>query len=210
MLTVHHLQMSQSDRVVWLCEELELDYELVLHQRDPETRMAPASYRALHPAGTAPIIRDGDVVLAESGAIVEWLIEKHGRGRLKLTADQPEFADYLFWFHFANSSLMPRAMMELVARMTVGETGGTMLSQRTDAAFAMLEARLAAVPFLAGPDFTAADIMSVFPLTTMRVFLPRDLSGYPAIRAYLGRIGARPAYARAMAKADPDLPLLLS
>ena len=212
MLTVHHLGVSQSERIVWLCEELEIPYELVRYERDPVTRAGPAAYRALTPFGTAPVITDGDLVLGESGAIVEYVIAIHGGGRLAVPPGAPNFADYLFWFHFANGSLMPAGMIELVIRMLgVTEAAGTaaILSQRGDRGFAVLEDRLGTVPYLAG-EFSAADIMTVFALTTMRLFAPRDITPYPNILAYLQRIGARPAFRRAMVKADPDMPILLT
>jgi glutathione S-transferase len=206
MLVVHHLGISQSDRIVWLCEELTIPYQLVRYERDPVTRLAPPEYRALHPFGTAPVITDGGLVLGESAAIIEYIIAKYGNGRLAVTADSPAFADYLFWFHFANGSMMPSSMIDLVAKI-VGESApaGVLvaLRERSDRAFAMLEARLGQSTYLAGDHFTAADIIMLFPLSTMRVFIPRDLTPYPQIRAYLQRIGARPAYQRAMAKADP-------
>jgi len=205
MLIVHHLGISQSDRIVWLCEELGIPYELIRYARDPVTRMAPPEYRALHPFGTAPVITDGDVVLGESGAIIEYIIAKYGDGRLKLEVDHPAFADYLFWFHFANGSVMPSSMVDLAARMLgAGPTGPlAALRERSDRAFAMIESRLGEVPYFAGAEFTAADIIMLFPLSTMREFAPRDLTPFPHTRAYLARIAARPAYQRAMAKADP-------
>jgi glutathione S-transferase len=206
MLVVHHLGISQSDRIVWLCEELGIPYELVHYQRDSVTRLAPPEYRALHPFGTAPVINDGDLVLGESGAIIEYIIAKYGDGRLAVSVDQPKFAEYLFWFHFANGSVMPSSMIDLVINM-VGESAppgvASALRQRSERAFAMIESRLADVPYLVGDEFTAADIIMLFPLSTMREFSPRDMTPYPNIRAYLQRIAARPAYRRAMAKADP-------
>jgi glutathione S-transferase len=201
MLTVHHLGISQSDRIVWLCEELAIPYALVRYDRDPVTRMAPAAYKALHPFGTAPVITDGDVVLGESGAIIDYVIARHGGGRLSVAASEPNFPDYLYWFHFAE-------MVEMVVSSLGGDGDGTMVKfarERRERAYAMLEQRLGTVPYLAGAGFTAADIITLFPLTTMRLFVPRDLSPFPNIRAYLQRIGARPAFQRAMKKADPDL-----
>src|SRR6202012_4747456 len=101
MLTVHHLGKSQSERIVWLCEELGVPYELKNYTRDKVTILAPADYKALHPIGAAPVIVDGDVVLAESGAVVDYIIAKYGKGRLTLGPDHPDFARYLYWFHFA-------------------------------------------------------------------------------------------------------------
>jgi glutathione S-transferase len=209
MLTVHHLGVSQSDRIVWLCEELEIPYTLIRYDRDPATRLAPAAYRALHPSGTAPVITDGDLVLGESAAIMDYIIAKYGNGRLALPANHPEFANYLFWFHFAQGSMMPRSLVTLIASLIPQAADMPLLqalAARTADAFAMVENRLAVAPYFAGADFTAADIIMLFPLTTMRLFTPRDLSPYPHLRAYLQRIATRPAYLTAVAKADPDLP----
>ena len=111
MIVVHHLGISQSDRIVWLCDELDLPYEFKRYDRDPVTRLAPPEYRALTPFGTAPVITDGELVLGESAAIIEYVIDTYGDGRLKRWPGQDGYADYLFWFHFANGSLMPSAMM---------------------------------------------------------------------------------------------------
>jgi glutathione S-transferase len=212
MLTIHHLGLSQSERIVWLCEELELPYKLVRYDRDSRTRLAPAEYKALHPLGTAPIIQDGDVTLAETGAIVDYIVAKYNGQSLTLGPNDPGFADYLFWLHFANGSLMPGQMMGLIAARIPGQTeeGAKMLDMRASRAFGMLEKRLGETPYLAGDTLTAADIVTVFSLTTMRMFGPRDISGYPNILAYLQRIAARPAYQRAMAKAEPGMTPLLS
>jgi glutathione S-transferase len=213
MLTVHHLGISQSDRIVWLCEELEIPYKLVRYERDPVTRMAPAGYKALHPFGTAPVITDGDLVLGESGAIIEYIIAKHGGGRLAVTSDRPEFADYLYWLHFANGSMMPSVSIDLIMTrlgVSLQTEAARALRVRGDLAYAMIEKRLGVVDYFAGNTFTAADIIMLFSLTTMRVFAPRDLSAFPNIRAYLKRIGARPAFQRAAKKGDPDLTPLLT
>ncbi len=105
MLIVHHLGKSQSERVVWLCEELEIPYELKCYARDAKTMLAPADYKALHSIGSAPVINDGGLVLAESGAIVDYIVAKYGKGRLTLGAGDPDFAPFLYWFHFANGTL---------------------------------------------------------------------------------------------------------
>ena len=156
MIKVHHLGISQSERIVWLCEELDLPYELVKYDRDPETRLAPAAYKALHPSGMAPVIEDDGLVLGESGAIVDYIIARHGGGRLAVPATAPNFPDYLYWFHFANGSLVASGMSLLVAGMlgaTAEQLG--MVGRRSDTAHRMLEARLGEVPYLAGPEFTA-------------------------------------------------------
>jgi len=212
MLSVHHLGVSQSERIVWLCEELEIPYELVLYDRDPVTRLAPPEYKALHPMGTAPVITDGDLVLSESGAIMEYIIARHGGGRLSVPADDPNFPDYLFWMHFANASVMPAGMVAMIMGILQIEEAHPLrgaLGARGVNAFAMIEKRLGEAPWFAGPDFTAADIIMVFPLTTMRAFAPMDLTPYPNIRTYLKRVGERPAYQRAMAKGDPGMTPML-
>lgn len=213
MLTVHHLGKSQSERIVWLCEELGIPYELKRYERDPVTILAPAEYRALHPLGAAPVITDGDLVLAESGAVVEYVIAKHGGGRLALGPDHPDFAQYLYWFHFANGTLQPvmgRKSLLRRARVPDDNPAALFVQERLGRALGLVEARLGAAEHFAGSEFTAADIMAVFTLTTMRHFAPVDLAPYPGIRAYLRRIAARGAYRRAMEKGDPGMELLLT
>ena len=130
MLTVHHLGVSQSERIVWLCEELGLDYQLVRHDRDSVTRLAPESYKALHPSGTAPVIEEDGVVLSETGAIVDYILARHGGAALTVPADDPAFPDYLFWLHFANGSMMPRGMFQMIAKAMGAEGGAAMLGDR--------------------------------------------------------------------------------
>jgi glutathione S-transferase len=212
MLTVHHLGISQSERIVWLCEELGIPYQLKKYDRDPVTRLAPADYRALHRLGTAPIITDGDLVLPESGAIIDYIIGKYGNGRLALPPSHKDYANYLFWFHFANASLMANEMVCMVT--SHGDASANplmpMINRRRANGFALIEERLGQAPYFAGDEFTAADIIMFFPLSTMRAFTKYDLGDAPNTRAYLQRVGARPAYQAAMAKGDPGLPLVLS
>ena len=213
MLTVHHLGKSQSERIVWLCEELGIPYELKHTARDSRTMLAPAPYKALHPIGSAPVITDGDLVLAESGAIVNYVIAKHGNGRLAPGAGHPDFAQYLYWFHFANGTLqagMGRLMM--LNRLKLDSDNPVLATSkaRVDRAFDLVDARVREAEYFAGKDFTAADIMMGFSLTTMRYFQPYDLGRCPNIVKYLARIGARPAYRRAMEKGDPGMALLLT
>jgi glutathione S-transferase len=213
MLTIHHLGHSQSERIVWLCEELGVPYELTLHERDPVTMLSPPALRQLHPLGAAPVIQDDGLLLAESAAIVEYIILKHADGRLRLGPDDPDFASYLYWFHFANGNLQPvMGRMMIVGRLGLAPDHPVQMAVqgRLDRVLALVEARLGEADYLAGSAFTAADIMSVFSLTTMRLFQPLDLQNYPNILAYLRRIGARPAYQRAMAKSDPDLTPMLT
>jgi glutathione S-transferase len=202
MLTIHHLGHSQSERILWLCEELELPYELVKYARDPVTRLSPPELAAKHPLGAAPLVEVEGMLLAESAAIVEFLLARYGRGRLQYGPAHPDFANYLYWFHFANGNLQPtifRAMLGTHCADPVRRS----LEGRLDKVLALVEARLGESAYLAGADFTAADVMSVFSFTTMRSFHPFDLEAYPTIRAYLARIAERPAYRRAMASSLP-------
>jgi glutathione S-transferase len=209
MLTVHHLGLSQSERIVWLCEELGTPYEFKRYDR-MATGMGPPEYKALHPLGTAPIITDGDFAIAESGAIMEYIIAKHGGGRLSVEADQPQFADYLYWFHFANATFLPAEMGVIFHRMMGGsEESAGFIAERAERLWGLVETRLGEAPYFAGDIFTAADIIMAFPLTTGRMFAQHDLANYPNIRAYLHRIGQRPAYQRAMKRAEPQMEPLL-
>ena len=213
MLTIHHLGRSQSERIIWLCEELGLTYDLKLYKRDPVTILSPPELRQLHPLGTAPVITEDGLVLAESAAIAEYIIAKHGGGRLKPGPGDSTFADFLFWFHFANGGLQPAMGRMMVMRRLQLPPDNPVLrfvSDRLDRALNLVEARLGEAAYLAGAELTAADIMAVFSLTTMRIFLPLDLAPYPNILAYLQGIGARPAYQRAMSKGDPDLAPMLT
>ena len=213
MLKIHHLGHSQSERIAWLCEELDIPYELVKYTRDPVTRLSPPELKALHPLGAAPLLEVDGALLAESAAIVEFILVKFGGGRLRLGADDPDFLAYLYWFHFANGNLQPvigRAMIVQRCGLTPDHPVQISVTERRDKVLALIEARLAKNDYLAGSKFTAADIMSVFSLTTMRLFHSFDLAPYPNILAYLQRIGGRPAYQRAMHKGDPDLTPMLT
>ena len=208
MLVVHHLGRSQSERVVWLCEELGIPYELKVHGRDPVTMLAPPELKALHPMEAAPVIEDGGLVLAESGAIVEYIIGVHGGGRLAVAPGAPNYADYLYWLHFTNATLQAALGRNMILRRLDVEAANPVaaaMKGRLDRALALVERRLGEAPYLAGAELSAADIMIVFCLTTMRLFTPFDLGPYGNVRAYLQRIGARPAYRRAMEKGDPDM-----
>jgi glutathione S-transferase len=206
MITVHHLGVSQSERIVWLCEELGIPYELKTYPRDPNGA-APTAYKALHPQGTAPIITDGSLALAETGAIVDYILARHGGGRLVVGPQAPNFPDYLYWLHFGNGFFLPAAMMGIVASRIAGDNkqAAQAFTARQELAFRMSEERLGKVTYFAGSEFSAADIMMVFPLTTMRTFTERALGASPNVRAYLRRIGARPAYQQAMKKGDPEM-----
>jgi glutathione S-transferase len=177
MLIVHHLRRSQSERIVWLCEELGLDYELKCYERNATDMLAPPAYKALHPMGIAPVISDDDVVLGESGAIVEYLLARHGPGRLARGPSDPGFASYLYWLHFANGTLQPimgRNMIVLRIDLPADNPVAASMRARLELVLKYVESRCAEVPYLAGAGFSAADIMSVFSLSTMRSFCPVD------------------------------------
>lgn len=210
MLTVHHLGTSQSERIVWLCEELGLDYELRRYERRSDNRLAPEEYKALHPMGIAPVITDGDFILGESAAICDFVDARDGGGRLTPASDSPDFADHLFWFHFANGSMMPISFVEIAAFHAGQGSIPPFMQDRKERAWKMIERRLAAAPFFGGAALTTADIMMIWSLTTGRSFGQFALDDYPAIRAYFQRIGERPAYRAARAKAEPGVEPLLA
>jgi len=213
MLTIHHLGKSQSERIVWLCEELDIPYELKLYTRDPVTNLAPPELKALHTMEAAPLITDGALLLAESGAIIDYIVAKHGNGRLALAPDHPDFAQYLYWLHFSNANLQANMGRNMMLRnLKLPADNPTLLSgkARLDRALNWVNTRLGDTTWLAGDEFTAADIMIVFTLTTMRIFLPLDLAPWPNILGYLQRVGARPAYQTAMRKGDPELVPMLT
>ena len=207
MITIYHLDTSRSERIVWLMEELGLPYDLEVFERRPDI-FAPDELKHVHPLGRAPVIRDGDTVLAESGAIVEYIVARHGGGRLAVAPDEPDFARYLYWLHYAEGSLMLQLLREVSLERMVPDAdalpGMARVRETTRLHLAAVEAHLAAFAHFAGSSFTAADVMMVFPFTTMRRFRPLDLGPHPALRDYLARIEARPAYRRAMERAGPD------
>ena len=206
MITIYHLDTSRSERVVWLMEELGLRYDLEVFNRGPD-EFAPESFKQVHRLGRAPVIRDGDVVLAESGSIIEYIIARHGGGRLAIAPSEPDFARYLYWLHYAEGSLMLQLLRERSLDRMLADADATPGMARVRATTRLhmdfIEAALAASPYFAGGAFTAADVMMAFPFTTLRQFRPLDLSPHPNLRAYLQRIESRPAYRRAMDVAGP-------
>ena len=205
MITIHHLTRSRSERIVWLMEELGLEYQMQVFPREP-TGAAPAPMRDIHPIGKAPIVTDGETVLAESGAIVEYIVRRHGGGRLAVKPDSPDYPRYIYWLHFAEGSLMTLMLINLVlARVPEAAESAVKARQRDRLGkmLAFVDGELDGQPYFAG-EFSAADIMMVFPFTTMRSFFDYDLAPYANINGYLKRISERPAYQRAMQKAGPD------
>ncbi len=209
-LIVHHLQVSQSERIVWLSEELGIDYELMIHKRDPF--LSPQSIKDLNVLGQAPVIQDGPITLPESGACAEYILQKYGDGRLALGPSHKDYAQYLYWFHFANGNLHPqmsRVMVLKLSNVDPEEFHAQRHFKQLAKFLKFMDDHLKDHRWLAGDEFTAADCMNVFPLTTMRTFSPQDLSEYPNILGYLKRVSEREAYKRARAKADPELPLMI-
>lgn len=208
MITIHHLGVSQSDRVVWLMEELGLPYELKWYDRG-EDFLAPAEYRALHPAGTAPIIEDGDLVLGESTAIVEYLSQRYGQGRLSVPVSAPDYPHYLYWMQF-NNNLQSILFIKVAFQSTGAEPGmdNPMMAttmRREDGIYNALEQRLGESEYLGGPQFSCADIMSMFNLTSLAMLGARAVDdSLPNTQAYLQRVTSRPAYQKAMAIAGPE------
>ena len=205
MITIYHLDTSRSERIVWLMEELGLEYKLELFQRN-DNGSAPDALREIHALGKAPVIRDGDTVLAESGAIVDYIVHRYAGDRLAVAPAAQEYARYIYWFHFAEGSLMSLLILALViGRIPEANASPvrTRVLERTKQTLGFIDSELAQATYFAGAAFTAADIMMTFPFTTMRHFLNYDLAPYANILAYLQRIESRPAYQKAMALAGP-------
>jgi glutathione S-transferase len=154
LFTIHHLGLSQSERVIWLCEELGIPYDLKLYARSP--MRAPAEYKALHPMGMAPVITEDDLTLGESGAIIEYIIAKYGDGRLALKPDHKNFADYLYWFHFTNATLLPSVMSAMIAQVAGAPADGPLalaMNERLNLSYQSMEQWLSTHEYLAG-EFT--------------------------------------------------------
>lgn len=207
MITIHHLGVSQSDRIVWLMEELGLPYELKWYDRGPDF-LAPPELRAVHPGGTAPIITDGDLVLAESTAIVEYISQRYGEGKLSVPVSDVDYPHYLYWMQF-NNNLQSALFIKLAFQSTGAELTDdnvmmTTTLRREKGIYRALEKRLGESDYLGGPDFSCADIMSMFNLTSMTTLGAREIDdSLPNTKAYVERVSARPAYQKAMAIAGP-------
>ncbi|KAK7023150.1 glutathione S-transferase [Favolaschia claudopus] len=209
-LIVHHLNVSQSERIPWLCEELSIPYTLKTYRRDPV--LAPPEYKALHPSETSPIIQDGEgdalITIAESGACMEYIAHRYGKGALFLPPTHPDYAQFLYWWHWANGTFQPAMLLNaMVGRMGVPDDNPRIVMgrERMNMMLRALNERVKKNKWLAGEDFTVADIMLVFSLTTMRYFFQYSLKEYEGVVGYLERIGKREAYQRAMAKSDPGM-----
>lgn len=198
MLTIYHLENSRSERIIWLAEELGLPYELKRYKR-AETGFASPEYKALHPLGRAPFIRDGEVTLSESGAIIDYLLTRYGQGRLVPKPESADYPRYVQFLHFAEGT----AMQHLVMALLLGMSGGappSFLDERIAQDFAFADEALSGGRYFAG-EFSGADINMAFALKFARDFLKRDIGAYPNIPAYLAKIEARPAFKKAMSLA---------
>jgi glutathione S-transferase len=218
MIVVHHLNNSRSQRILWLLEELGLEYEIVNYQRDPKTMLAPAALRAIHPLGKSPVITDGDNVVAESGAIIEYLIERYGHGALIPAAGSPDKLRYTYFLHYAEGSAMTPLLMKLVfdrvetspmpffvkpiARGIAQKVKSTYVQPQINQHLAYLEAELAKRPWFAGSEFSGADIQISFVLEAASARGGLDAT-YPNLAGFLTRIHARPAYQRALERGGP-------
>lgn len=218
MFVLHHLENSRSQRILWLLEELGVDYEIKRYLRDPKTALAPPELRSVHPLGKSPVITDGDITVAESGAIIEYLTEKYDDGRLLPAAGTPERMAYTYWLHYAEGTFMPFMVLSLimgrietapmpffikpVAKGIVAKIRGGYLDQNIQRNLAFMEAALAKSTWFVGNELTAADIQMSFALEAaeVRTNLKKD---YPKLAAFLARMRARPAYQAALKKGGP-------
>lgn len=214
MITLHHLENSQSIRILWLLEEIGTEYGFKMYDRDTKTMLAPDDYKAVSPLGTAPVMTDGDIVLAESNAIIDYIIDKAGPNTLRPAAKDADRASYLFWFHAAQGSYQSILTMSFVLSITTAKTPGLIrpliskvlgmtqsafIKPRLKAVRDKMESDLSSHEFLAGDRFTAADIAMGY--TLYMDDMRGDLgTNYPNTKAYLDRMNARPAWKSALAK----------
>jgi len=218
MIIVHHLENSRSQRVLWLLEELEVPYEVRAYKRDAQTMLAPPELRRVHALGKSPVISDGDIVVAESGAIVEYLLDTFGHGRLRPAPATEERRRFTYWLHFAEGSAMSPLLMKLVfdqirkarlpffvkpvAKGIADKVTESFIRPNLESQFAFMEAELASRPWFAGADFSAADVQMSFPVEAAAARGGLD-ARFPKLLDWLQRIHARPAYQRALAKGGP-------
>lgn len=221
-ITVHHLNNSRSQRILWLLEELDLPYEIVRYQRDAKTMLAPPELRRVHPLGKSPVVTVDGLTLAESGAIIETLVERYGDGRLAPAPGSDDAVRYRYWLHYAEGSAMPPLLLKLVfnrirsapmpffAKPIARGIADKMLSTLVDPQLAThlryLEGELAGRDWFAGNAFSAADVQMSFPLEAAQARAGLNAQDHPRLSDWLARIRARPAYQRALARGgDYDL-----
>ena len=215
MIVLHHLDNSRSQRVLWLLEELGLPYELRIYKRDKQTMLAPPELRQVHPLGKSPVITDGDVTVAESGAIVEYLLDTYGQGLLRPAAGTAERRRFTYWLHFAEGSAMSPLLMKLVfdqirkakmpffakpiARGIADKVTASFIAPNLEAQQRFMESELASRPWFAGDEFSAADVQMSFAIEAAAARGGLD-QRFPKLQDWLARIHARPAYQRALDK----------
>jgi glutathione S-transferase len=203
MIIVHHLNESRSQRILWLLEELGLDYELRNYARDAVTRLAPPELKAIHPLGKSPVVTDGDVTVHESAAIIDYLIRRHGGGRLQPDPQTPAYDDYVQWLHYAEGS----AMLPLMLKMYTGRLGeaAAPLKPRIDSEIenhlGFIDGALAGKAYLLGDDLTGADVQMSFVGEVAGAYRQRE--AYPNLDAWTQRLHARPAYQAALVRGGP-------
>ncbi len=218
MITVHHLENSRSQRVLWLLEELGLPYEIEKYARDPRTMLAPDVLKRVHPLGKSPVISDAEHTVAESGAIIEYLVERHGGGALKPADGSDDALRYRYWLHFAEGSAMPPLLMKLVfdemprapmpffvkpiARAISNKVKASFIMPNIERQLDFIESELQRSTWFAGKEFSAADIQMSFPLEAAAQRAGLDQSR-PKSMAFLKRIHARPAYRAALKRGGP-------
>lgn len=200
MLTVHHLNNSRSQRILWLLEELGTPYEIKHYERDPDTNRAPAELKAVHQLGKSPVIEDGDLIIAETGAIIVYLLDKYGDGKLRPEKGTQDYVDYVHFLHFAEGS----AMLPLLLSLYTGYLGDAaaplqpMIMAEIKAILDYCEYHLISKTWFAGEEMTGADIQMIFPLEAAKA--RGRLIGYDACNEYVDRVHALPAYRRALEK----------
>jgi glutathione S-transferase len=218
MITLHHLENSRSQRVLWLLEELGQPYQVKRYARDTKTMLAPPELLHVHPLGKSPVITDGDITVAESGAIIEYLLDAHGNGALRPAAGTAQRRQFTYWLHFAEGSAMPFLLLKLVfdkvrtapmpfflkpvAKGIADQVTKVFIAPNLRRQLDYMEAELKLRPWFAGDDFTAADVQMSFPLEAAAARGGLD-ARYPAMTAWLEKIHARPAYQRALAVGGP-------
>ncbi|MCC5644474.1 glutathione S-transferase [Nostoc sp. CHAB 5824] len=200
MIVVHHLNNSRSQRVLWLLEELGIEYEIKFYERDQQTMLAPPLLREVHPLGKSPVITDAEETVAESGAIIEYIVSRYGNGRLISPSGTPERLRYTYWLHYAEGSAMPPLVMNLVFnRFGTGDSSvnEAFIAPQIKLHFDYIEGELHKSTWFVGEEFTAADIQMSFPLEIVAM-QPELISSRPKIKQFIERIHARPAYKRAL------------
>ena len=217
MITVHHLEHSRSQRLLWLLEELGLDYQVQRYARNEETKLAPPELMKVHPLGKSPVITDGDRTIAETGTIIEYILEKYGKGRFVPEADSAAYWQYKYWLHYAEGTLMPLMVLSLVmtrietakmpffvkpiAKGIAANVRGGYLTPTLEKNVAMIESHLATHDWFAGEDLTGADFMMCYPLEAIAA--SGDGTPPAGIRAYIEKVQSRPGWAKALERGGP-------